>query len=222
MTEARDADTMASKVLKPGPKDTLIVVDVQNDFCPGGRLAVQKGDEVVPLVNELAKRFENVVLTQDWHPPGHQSFATSHPGTKPFDSIKLAYGEQVLWPDHCLQGSDGAALHKDLAVPHAQLVVRKGWRKDVDSYSAFLEADRKSRTGLEGYLDERGIKRVFVCGLATDFCVAWTALDALRLGFDSALVEDASRAIDMQGSLAAAWEKMNKAGVTRVQSGDFS
>jgi nicotinamidase/pyrazinamidase len=208
--------------LKPGTKDALIVVDVQNDFCPGGRLAVQKGDEVVPLVNALAKRFDNVVLTQDWHPPGHQSFATAHPGSKPFDSIKLGYGEQVLWPDHCLQGSDGAALHKDLAVPHAQLVVRKGWRKDVDSYSAFLEADRKSRTGLEGYLDERGIKRVFVCGLATDFCVAWTALDACKLGFECAVVEDACRAIDMQGSLAAAWEKMEKAGVKRVQSGDFA
>src|SRR5882724_9165372 len=146
--------------LTPGPKDALVVVDVQNDFCPGGRLAVQKGDEVVPLINELARRFENVVLTQDWHPSGHLSFATSHPGTRPFDSIKLPYGEQVLWPDHCVQGSDGAALHKDLAVPHAQLVVRKGWRREVDSYSAFVEADRKSRTGLEGYLDELGIKRL--------------------------------------------------------------
>src|SRR5712691_10366337 len=134
--------------IKPGIKDALIVVDVQNDFCPGGRLAVQKGDEVVPLVNAFAKRFENVVLTQDWHPPGHRSFATSHPGSKPFDSVKLAYGEQVLWPDHC--------------VPHAQLVLRKGHHRDVDSYSAFLEADRKTRTGLEGYLEERGIKRVFV------------------------------------------------------------
>ena len=212
---------MADKV-KLGAKDALIVVDVQNDFCPGGRLAVQKGDEVVPLVNALARHFENVVITQDWHPAGHQSFATAHPGSKPFDSIRLSYGEQVLWPDHCLQGSDGAALHKDLAVPHAQLVVRKGWRKEVDSYSAFLEADRKSRTGLEGYLEERGIKRLFVCGLATDFCVAWTALDARKLGFDCAVVEDACRAIDMQGSLAAAWEKMKKAGVARVQSGDFA
>jgi nicotinamidase/pyrazinamidase len=207
--------------LKPGAKDALIVVDVQNDFCPGGRLAVQKGDEVVPVVNELAKRFDIVVLTQDWHPAGHRSFATSHPGSKPFDSIKLSYGEQVLWPDHCVQGTDGAGLHKDLAVPHAQLVLRKGWRKEIDSYSAFLEADRKSRTGLEGYLEERGVKRVFVCGLATDFCVAWTALDARKLGFKSAVVEDACRAIDMQGSLAAAWEKMEKAGVARVQAGDF-
>jgi nicotinamidase/pyrazinamidase len=208
--------------LKPGARDALIVVDVQNDFCPGGRLAVQKGDEVVPVINELAKRFETVVLTQDWHPPGHCSFATSHPGSKPFDSIGLPYGEQVLWPDHCVQGSDGAALHKDLAVPHAQLVLRKGWRKEVDSYSAFLEADRKSRTGLEGYLEERGVKRVLVCGLATDFCVAWTALDARKLGFKAAVIEDACRAIDMQGSLAAAWERMKKAGVARVQSGDFA
>ena len=208
--------------LKPGAKDALLVVDVQNDFCPGGRLAVQKGDEVVPLVNDLARRFENVVLTQDWHPAGHQSFATSHPGSKPFDSIKLAYGEQVLWPDHCVQGTDGAALHKDLAVPHAQLVIRKGWRRDVDSYSAFLEADRKSRTGLEGYLDERGVKRVFVCGLATDFCVAWTALDARKLGYKAAVIEDACRAIDLQGSLAAAWEKMKKAGVERLQSADLA
>ncbi|HYT85231.1 MAG TPA: bifunctional nicotinamidase/pyrazinamidase [Burkholderiales bacterium] len=208
--------------IKPGTKDALIVVDVQNDFCPGGRLAVQKGDEVVPLVNALAQRFANVVLTQDWHPPGHQSFATSHPGRKPFDSIKLPYGEQVLWPDHCVQGSDGAALHKDLSVPQAQLLIRKGYNKDVDSYSAFLEADRKTRTGLEGYLEERGIKRVFVCGLATDFCVAWTALDARKLGFAAAVIDDACRAIDNQGSLAAAWEKMKKAGVTRVRSGDFA
>jgi len=210
-----------SKV-KLGAKDALIVVDVQNDFCPGGRLAVQKGDEVVPVINALAQRFANVVLTQDWHPPGHQSFATSHPGRKPFDSIKLPYGEQVLWPDHCVQGSDGAALHKDLSVPHAQLVIRKGYNKDVDSYSAFLEADRKTRTGLEGYFEERGIKRVFVCGLATDFCVAWTALDARKLGFAAVVVEDACRAIDNQGSLAAAGEKMRKAGVKRIQSADIA
>jgi len=214
---------MAAKAgIKPGPKDVLIVVDVQNDFCPGGRLAVQKGDEVVPIVNTLAKGFENVVLTQDWHPSGHQSFATSHPGRKPFDSIRLAYGEQILWPDHCVQGSDGAALHKDLSVAHAQLIVRKGFHKEVDSYSAFLEADRKTRTGLEGYLGERGLERVFICGLATDFCVAWTALDARRLKFDAVVVEDACRAIDTQGSLAAAWERMTKAGVRRIQSGEIT
>src|SRR2546422_43606 len=191
----------SSPQTKPGIKDALIVVDVQNDFCPGGRLAVQKGDEVVPLVNALAKRFENVVLTQDWHPPGHRSFATSHPGSRPFDSVKLAYGEQVLWPDHCVQGSDGAALHKDLCVPHAQLVLRKGHHRDVDSYSAFLEADRKTRTGLEGYLEERGIKRVFVCGLATDFCVAWTALDARKLGFAALHVSEGKVPADPAGVL---------------------
>ena len=208
--------------IKLGIKDALIVVDVQNDFCPGGRLAVQKGDEVVPLVNAFARRFENVVLTQDWHPPGHRSFATAHPGSKPFDSVRLAYGEQVLWPDHCVQGTDGAALHKDLSVPHAQLVLRKGHHRDVDSYSAFLEADRKTRTGLQGYLEERGIKRVFVCGLATDSCVTWTALDARKLGFAALVVEDACRAIDIQGSLAAAREKMKKAGVKSIQSGDIA
>ena len=206
---------MADGKPRLGPKDVLIVVDVQNDFCPGGRLAVPKGDEVVPLVNELAKHFENVVLTQDWHPSGHNSFATSHPGTKPFDSIKLAYGEQVLWPDHCLQGSDGAALHKDLAVPHAQLVVRKGWRKDIDSYSAFLEADRRTATGLAGYLRERQLEKLYVCGLATDFCVAWTALDARAAGFDTTVIEDACRAIDLDGSLARAWTEMSAAGVKR-------
>jgi nicotinamidase/pyrazinamidase len=213
--------TRASR-LKPEAKDVLIVVDVQNDFCPGGRLAVQKGDEVVPLINELAKRFDKVVLTQDWHPPGHQSFATSHPGSKPFDSIRLPYGEQTLWPDHCVQGSDGAALHKDLAIPHAQLVIRKGWHQDVDSYSAFLEADRKTRTGLDAYLRAHGVKRAFVCGLATDFCVAWTALDARKLRFAAVVIEDACRAIDMQGSLAAAWREMKKAGITRAQSSDLA
>jgi nicotinamidase/pyrazinamidase len=212
----------AAAPIQSGKKDALIVVDVQNDFCPGGRLAVQKGDEVVPLVNGIAKRFENVVLTQDWHPAGHRSFATSHPGRKPFDTVKLPYGEQVLWPDHCLQGGDGAALHKDLSVPHAQLVIRKGWHKEVDSYSAFIEADGKTKTGLDGYLRERGIKRVFVCGLATDFCVAWTALDARKLGFAAVVIEDACRAIDNQGSLAAAREKMQKAGVRRVASGDIA
>src|SRR5438445_1778634 len=184
--------------IKPGIRDALIVVDVQNDFCPGGRLAVQKGDEVVPLVNAFAKRFENVVLTQDWHPPGHRSFATSHPGRKPFDSVRLAYGEQVVRPDHCVQRTDGAALDKDLCVSHAQLVLRKGHHRDVDSYSAFLEADRKTRTGLEGYLEERGIKRVFVCGLATDFFVAGTAVDAPKLGFSALGLEDGCRAVGLQ------------------------
>jgi nicotinamidase/pyrazinamidase len=212
----------AQPKMKPGPKDALVVVDVQNCFIPGGSLAVGKGDEIVPLINRLAQGFENVVLTQDWHTPGHISFASSHPGKKPFESVKLAYGNQILWPDHCVQGTDGANLHKDLAIPQAQLVIRKGYHKDVDSYSAFIEADGKTRTGLDGYLKGRGITNVYVCGLATDFCVAWTALDARKLGFTAAVIEDACRGIDTQGSLAAAWGKMNKAGVKRIQSGDIA
>src|SRR5713101_5306620 len=197
--------------IKPGIKDALIVVDVQNDFCPGGRLAVPKGDEVVPLVNALARRFESVVLTQDWHPPGHRSFATSHPGSKPFDSVKLAYGTQVLWPDHCVQGTEGAALHKDLTIPHAQLIIRKGYRQNIDSYSAFYEADGKTPTGLTGYLRDRGMTRVFLVGLATDFCVSWSALDARKAGFAAAVIEDATRGIDAGGSLAKAWADMTGA-----------
>jgi nicotinamidase/pyrazinamidase len=197
----------------------LIVVDVQNDFMPGGALAVPRGDEVVPLINSLAARFENVVLTQDWHPPGQISFASSHPGKKPFETIRLPYGEQVLWPDHCVQGTPGAAFHPGLAVSHAQLVVRKGFHKDVDSYSAFLEADRKTTTGLAGYLKERGLKQLFFCGLATDFCVAWSTLDARAAGFDATVIDDACRAIDLEGSLAKAWRDMAAAGVRRVASG---
>src|SRR5262249_50350780 len=170
--------------MKPGVRDALVIVDVQNDFCPGGALAVPGGDEVVAVANRLARKFESVVLTQDWHPAGHRSFASTHPGKKPFDVVAMPYGDQVLWPDHCVQNSAGAALRGDLDVPHAQLVIRKGWRRDVDSYSGFIEGDGRTRTGLEGYLRERGIASVFVCGLATDFCVAWTALDARRLGFD--------------------------------------
>lgn len=198
----------------------LVVVDVQYDFCPGGALAVPGGGEVVPVINALARRFENVVLTQDWHPAGHASFASSHAGKKPFETTTLTYGEQVLWPDHCVQGTRGAELHAGLALPHAQMVVRKGWRRGIDSYSAFLEADRKAPTGLAGYLRERGIGRVVCVGLATDFCVAWTALDARRLGFDAIVVEDACRAIDTPavpgGSLARAWADMSAAGVVRA------
>jgi nicotinamidase/pyrazinamidase len=196
----------------------LIVVDVQNDFMPGGALAVPRGDEVVPVINRLAARFENVVLTQDWHPRAQVSFASSHPGKKPFETIRLPYGEQVLWPDHCVQGTPGAAFHAVLAVPHAQLVVRKGYHQDVDSYSAFLEADRKTSTGLAGYLRERGLTRLFFCGLATDFCVAWSALDARAAGFEATVIEDACRAIDLEGSLAKAWSDMAAAGVRRVAS----
>jgi nicotinamidase/pyrazinamidase len=202
----------------PRATDCLIVVDVQNDFCPGGALEVKDGDEIVPLVNQLARKFENVVLTQDWHTPGHISFASSHAGKKPFETKRLRYGEQVMWPDHCVQGTRGAALHESLDIPHAQLVIRKGFHPKVDSYSGFLEADRKTKTGLEGYLRSRGVKRVYCVGLATDFCVAWTALDARRFRFDAVVIEDACRAIDNAGSLAQANQAMTKAGVKRVNS----
>jgi nicotinamidase/pyrazinamidase len=196
----------------------LVVVDVQNDFMPGGALAVAHGDEVVPIINRLASRFENVVLTQDWHPRGQISFASSHAGKQPFETIQLPYGEQVLWPDHCVQGSPGAAFHKDLSIPHAQLVVRKGFHQDVDSYSAFLEADRKTTTGLAGYLKERGLTELFFCGLATDFCVAWSALDSRAAGFSATVIDDACRAIDLEGSCAKAWQDMTSAGVRRMPS----
>ena len=202
----------------PRATDCLIVVDVQNDFCPGGALEVKHGDEIVPLVNQLARKFENVVLTQDWHTPGHVSFASSHAGKKPFETKRLRYGEQVMWPDHCVQGTRGAALHDGLDIPHAQLVIRKGFHPKVDSYSGFLEADRKTKTGLEGYLRSREVKRVYCVGLATDFCVAWTALDARRFKFDAVVIEDACRAIDNAGSLAAAQKAMKAAGVKRANS----
>ena len=193
----------------------LLVVDVQNDFMPGGALAVPGGDEVVPVINRLVARFEHVVLTQDWHPRRHASFASAHPGRKPFETVELAYGTQVLWPDHCVQGTSGAVFHPDLNVTKAQLVIRKGHHADIDSYSAFLEADRKTATGLAGYLRERGFQELYVCGLATDFCVAWSALDARAAGFDTTVVEEACRAIDLDGSLARAWSDMNAAGVRR-------
>lgn len=198
--------------------DCLIVVDVQNDFMPGGALAVPRGDEIVPLVNRIAVQFAAVILSQDWHPAGHASFASSHPGRKPFETMRLAYGEQVLWPDHCVQGTPGAAFHAGLDIPHAQLVIRKGHHRKVDSYSTFLEADRKTKTGLDGYLKSRGVKRVFCVGLATDFCVAWTAMDARRFGLQAVVIEDACRAIDAGGSLAAALQGMKRAGVRRVAS----
>lgn len=196
----------------------LIVVDVQNDFCPGGALEVPRGDEIVPLLNRLARRFAHVVITQDWHPAGHISFASGHPGKKPFETIRLRYGRQVLWPDHCVQATSGAALHAALDIPHAQLLIRKGCNRKVDSYSAFLEADRRTRTGLDGYLKSRGVKRVYCAGLATDFCVAWTALDARRFRLQALVIEDACRAIDTEGSLAKAWRAMRAAGVRRVTS----
>jgi nicotinamidase/pyrazinamidase len=183
--------------------DVLLVVDVQNDFCPGGRLAVPGGHDIVPMVNRLAERFEHVVLTQDWHPPGHQSFASSHPGRKPYETIEVAYGPQILWPDHCVQGSGGAEFHSDLNIPHAQLVLRKGYHRAIDSYSAFYENDRKTQTGLAGYLRERGLTRVFLAGLAFDFCVRYSSEDARREGFEVVVLEDACRGIDVDGSMAA-------------------
>jgi nicotinamidase/pyrazinamidase len=213
---------LAQGKFKPGPDTALVVVDVQNCFLPGGSLAVAKGDEIIPLINRIAKSFQNVVLTQDWHTPGHISFASSHPGKKPFESIKLPYGNQILWPDHCVQGTEGAAISKGLDIPHAQLVIRKGYNPKVDSYSAFIEADGKLKTGLDGYLKGRGIKSIFVAGLATDFCVAWSATDARKLGLDAYVIEDACRGIDTQGSLATAWTNMHKAGVKRIQSTDLA
>jgi nicotinamidase/pyrazinamidase len=212
---------MAAGHIKPGAHSVLLVIDVQNCFVTGGTLPVTKGEEVVPVINRLAPAFENIVLTQDWHTPGHASFASSYPGKKPFETIKLAYGTQVLWPDHCVQGTEDAALRKDLDLPKAQLIVRKGFHQQVDSYSAFEEADRKTPTGLGAYLRQRGIRRVFVTGLATDFCVAWSALDARKLGFETYVIEDATRAIDLNGSLAAAWREMTAHGVKRIQSTDI-
>ena len=208
--------------IKPGAQDVLLVIDVQNCFTPGGSLAVKDGDAIIPLINKLAGGFEHVVLTQDWHTPGHVSFASSHAGKKPFEMVALQYGPQVLWPDHCVQGTDGANLHPALKIPHAELVIRKGYRKDMDSYSAFLEADGRTPTGLAGYLRERNLSRCYFVGLATDFCVAWSALDARKAGFEAAVIEDACRGIDVDGSLGKAWKEMQAAGVKRMQSADLA
>ena len=198
--------------------DVLVVVDVQNDFCPGGALAVPRGDEIVRIVNRLAARFRNVVLTQDWHPAGHFSFASSHPGKKPFETIVAPYGSQVLWPDHCVQSTSGAAFHPELDVPHAALVIRKGMVRSIDSYSAFYENDRITPTGLVGYLRERGWSRVFLAGLAFDFCVRFSAEDARREGFDVFVVEDASRGIDVEGSMAATRASLAALGVACISA----
>jgi nicotinamidase/pyrazinamidase len=207
---------MAMKIT-PTDEDVLVVIDVQNDFCPGGNLAVPKGDEIVPTVNRLMGQFRHVVLTQDWHPRGHSSFASTHKG-QPFTSIKLDYGDQTLWPDHCVQGTEGAAFHRDLKLTGAELVLRKGFRKPIDSYSAFFENDRVTKTGLGGYLRDRGLKRLFMCGLATDFCVAWSAIDGRHENFPVVVLEDACRAIDLNGSLAAAKAEMTKAGIALASS----
>jgi nicotinamidase/pyrazinamidase len=200
----------------------LIVVDVQNDFCPGGALAVRDGDAVVPIVNRIARRFPVRVYTQDWHAPDHRSFATSNPGAAAFSTTETTYGSQVLWPDHCVQGTPGAAFHPALDVDAADLILRKGFRPHVDSYSAFFENDRTTATGLAGYLRDRGVREVWLAGLATDFCVAWSALDAAALGFGVTLIEDAAREIDLDGSHAAALARMGEAGVAFVSSTDIA
>jgi len=191
----------------------LIVIDVQNDFCPGGALAVPEGDAVVDPINAMMPGFDAVILTQDWHPAGHSSFASSHPGKAPYDMIDMAYGPQVLWPDHCVQGTPGAAFHPRLRTD-ADLILRKGFRGQIDSYSAFFENDHETPTGLEGYLRTRGIDRLTMVGLATDFCVHFSAVDAAKLGFNVTLRLDACRAIDLDGSLSAALSAMKEAGVT--------
>ena len=206
--------------IAPGDRDVLIVVDVQNDFCTGGKLAVPGGEAVVPLVNRLARLFPSVVLTQDWHPRDHRSFASQHPGRKPYDMIQFAYGPQILWPDHCVQGSAGAAFRADLDIPGAALILRKGFRREIDSYSAFFENDRATPTGLAGYLRERGVRRLCLAGLAFDFCVGFSALDAARLGFATIVVEDACRAIDVDGSDEAMRRSLAAAGVALVRADD--
>lgn len=202
------------------PTDTLLVIDVQTDFLPGGALAVREGDAVIGPINRLAAAFPHVVLTQDWHPPGHASFASRHAGHRPFDTVAMAYGEQRLWPDHCVQGTPGAALASGLQAERAELVIRKGHHPGVDSYSAFLEADRRTRTGLAGYLTERSLTRLFLAGLATDYCVLWSALDARAAGFETYVIEDAVRGIDRDGT-AQAFAEMERAGVQRVTSADL-
>jgi len=200
----------------------LLVIDVQNDFIPGGQLPVAGGDLIVPLINRLARQFSQVIIAQDWHPPGHASFASRHPGKQPFDVIQLPYGEQTLWPEHCVQGTTGAGFHPDLDLPHAQLIIRKGCNPEIDSYSAFLEADRRTTTGLSGYLKERGVDTVYMVGLALDFCVMFSALDARAAGFTAYVVLDACRAIDMNGSLQSAMERMQSAGVGLIQSTELA
>jgi nicotinamidase/pyrazinamidase len=213
MTGAEREDDGVTDTLTIGETDIFLVVDIQNDFCPGGALAVPRGDEVVPLINTLAARFAHVVLTQDWHPPGHLSFASAHAGKKPYDGIAVAYGPQILWRDHCVQGTRGAAFRDDLDVPRAELVLRKGYHPTIDSYSAFYENDRTTATGLGGYLRERGFKRVIVAGLAFDFCVRYSAEDAKREGFDVVVVEDACRSINVAGSAQATRDQLKALGI---------
>ena len=199
----------------------LIVVDVQNGFTPGGHLAVAHADQIIPKINQLATHFDNIVLTQDWHPENHISFAENHAGKDPFDTVELNYGTQVLWPSHCVQGTHDADFNPDLNIPRAQLIIRKGFHSEIDSYSAFMEADHQTSTGLAGYLKERGVDTVYIVGIATDFCVAWTAIDAAKNGFQSYVIADATKAIDLQGSLQHAWQDMLASGVKRVVAQDI-
>jgi nicotinamidase/pyrazinamidase len=205
-----------------GDDVVLIIVDAQNDFCPSGALAVPRGDEIIPIINSLAARFRNVVLTQDWHPRGHSSFASSHPGKNPFETVAASYGPQVLWPDHCVQGTPGAEFHPALSAPHAALVLRKGFRRAIDSYSAFYENDRNTPTGLTGYLRQRGLSRLFLAGLAFDFCVRYSAEDARREGFDCFVIEDACRGIDLDGSVAATRASLSALGVPCIHASQFA
>jgi nicotinamidase/pyrazinamidase len=207
--------------LQTTPQDVLLVIDVQNDFCPGGALAVPGGDAVIAPIHRSAARFEHIVLTQDWHPAGHSSFASAHPGKVPYDQIDLSYGTQTLWPEHCVQGSKGAEFHRDLHLPRAELILRKGFRREIDSYSAFFENDRTTATGLAGYLRERNLTRVFLAGLAYDFCVGYSALDARRLGFEAIVLRDACRAIDLNGSVASIEAEFAQAGVALIDSTEF-
>ncbi|MDX1636951.1 MAG: bifunctional nicotinamidase/pyrazinamidase [Balneolaceae bacterium] len=201
--------------------NALLVIDVQNDFCPGGALEVPNGDEVVPLINHLSDKFDTIIQTQDWHPEGHSSFASSHEGKEPFDIIEMHYGEQTLWPDHCVQGTPGAEFHSGLDTKKTQLIVRKGFRTDIDSYSAFYENDNDTTTGLTGYLRERNIETLYAVGLATDFCVKWSVVDGLREGFDVIVIEDAVRGIDIDGSVEQAWKEMKDAGARRITSSEI-
>ena len=198
--------------------DVLVVVDVQNDFCKGGALAVPDGDAIVPVVNDIARRFRHVVLTQDWHTPGHRSFASSHAGKQPMETVEVEYGTQILWPDHCVQGTAGAAFHPDLDLPHAELIIRKGYNREIDSYSAFFENDQKTPTGLAGYLRERGLARCFFVGLAFDFCVRWSAEDARKVGFPAVVIENACRGIDIEGSIMASRESLAEHAVDLITS----
>lgn len=201
--------------------EALLIIDVQNDFCPGGALEVPNGDAVVPVINQLSEHFDTVIQTQDWHPEGHSSFASSHEGKEPFETIEMPYGMQTLWPDHCVQGSDGAEFHPSLNTTRTQLIVRKGFRREIDSYSAFYENDDTTSTGLTGYLRERDIDTLYAVGLATDFCVKWSVVDGLKEDFKVHVVEDAVRGIDIEGSVEKAWDEMEQAGARRTTSSEI-